>query len=702
MIMKTHLSRRQFITRSALFAGVSMSFPTLSALSEPTNPAAMVSTSEFAPHGDFKVTYHGRFAELPVGTVKPKGWIKAWLERQAEGLSGHPENMAYPYDTCMYAGKIPPPSVPHGSAWWPYEQSGYFTDGTIRLNHLIDNPKARRIPEAGLRYILDHSGPGKLGESVWPWPNTVIGRALLAEYGATADVKIALILNECLSGNWDFKGRDGFPFEEALYLYGISGNPNLLEHAKQAYDQYFKNDPTSFSHVDRIRGKDPLRSHGCTAAEQLKLLPLLFCYTGDQEVLELAGLAYRKVEDDSLMPDGGIVSSEHLGTTAFNSRHETCDISDWSWSFGYMLVASGDAHWADRIEQMIFNALPGVVTKDFKQLQYFSAANQVLCSNTASSTKGQLYGQTYGQARMSYRAAHDTECCAGNVNRAMPNYVARMWMRMEGGLAATLFGPSEVKMEVNGQPVIITEETDYPFRESISFKIKTSKPATFALGLRIPEWCNNASVAVNGESAGVEPAAGTFAVLKREFKHGDAVTLTLPMSVQLREWFAGSAVSVQRGPLVYSVAIDEKRVESWRDNDTARSTLNGNNIQGFPAVEFFPVGEWRYGIDLAQKSAPENFKVIESPVQENPFLAATTPVRIEVPLCVLPQWDASWKAVIEPPPANLDLMPQNPASLPGEAECQAASEPRTMTLVPYGATHLRLTTLPVIPGGRSA
>ena len=133
-----------------------------------------------------------------------------------------------------------------------------------------------------------------------------------------------------------------------------------------------------------------------------------------------------------------------------------------------MLMASGDAHWADRIEQMTFNALPGVVTKDFKQLQYFSSPNQILCSSTAC---GHI-----AMTRMSYRAAHETPCCSGNVNRAMPNYVSRMWMRMNGGLAATLFGPSEIKTEINGQKLSIVQETDYPFRDTISFEVKTEKP----------------------------------------------------------------------------------------------------------------------------------------------------------------------------------------------------------------------------------
>jgi hypothetical protein len=404
--------------------------------------------------------------------------------------------------------------------------------------------------------------------------------------------------------------------------------------------------------------------------------------------LELANLAYRKVEGDSLMPDGGIVSSESLGTTAFNSLHETCDITDWSWSFGYMLMASGDAHWADRIEQMIFNALPGAVTKDFKQLQYFSSANQILASSTAC--------PRIAPTRMSYRAAHETECCAGNVNRAMPNYVTRMWMRTDAGVAATLFGPSEISTEIDGQPVIIIEETDYPFREIISFKVKISKPATFALGLRIPEWCDAASVTVNGKPLDIAVTPGTFPTIKREFHNGDTVTLRLPMSVQLKDWFDGGAVSVQRGPLVYSLKIDEKRVESLHEPDAIRHFLKGNNVQGFPAVEFFPAGEWRFGMDATQKKTPGKFKVIESPMTDNPFLADNVPVRIEVPLCVLPQWEASWQPVLDPPPDDLKLAPKNPAALPDETEAQPAAEAKVMTLVPYGSTHLRLTTLPVV------
>ena len=119
-----------------------------------------------------------------------------------------------------------------------------------------------------------------------------------------------------------------------------------------------------------------------------------------------------------------------------------------------MFMATGEPQFADLIERATFNALPGAVTKDFKQLQYFSAVNQIVIAATNSHTRR-------WPTRMTYRAAHDTECCAGNINRAMPNYVIRMWMRSgDDGLAAVYYGPSEVTAPVNGQNVTITEETD--------------------------------------------------------------------------------------------------------------------------------------------------------------------------------------------------------------------------------------------------
>src|SRR5215218_1106119 len=79
------------------------------------------------------VTYYGVFTEAPPTSIQPQGWLKELLHRQAEGLAKHHAVSGYPYDTCLWAGKIPPTPNPKGKAWWPYEQAGYLVDGLERL-----------------------------------------------------------------------------------------------------------------------------------------------------------------------------------------------------------------------------------------------------------------------------------------------------------------------------------------------------------------------------------------------------------------------------------------------------------------------------------------------------------------------------------------------------------------------------------------
>ncbi len=278
----------------------------------------------------------------------------------------------------------------------------------------------------------------------------------------------------------------------------------------------------------------------------------------------------------------------------------------------------------------------------------------------------------------------------------MPNYVSRMWMRSEEGIAAALYGPSELRTTINGQPVTITQETDYPFRDTITFTCKLAKPNTFTLALRLPEWCGNPNLRINDHEVSIDAKPGTFAPVKREFHDGDIITLRLPMTVTIENWLGGKTAVISRGPLVYSLKIAEKRVESMREPDAIRGILKGNNVQGFPAVEFFPQSEWRYGMESALKTTPEKIQVKESPMTENPFLADSVPVRLAAPLRSLKQWAADWKPILDPPPADLKQSPQNPTDLPTEADLKSPGEIEMMTLVPYGSTHLRLTTLPLI------
>ena len=83
-----------------------------------------------------------------------------------------------------------------------------------------------------------------------------------------------------------------------------------------------------------------------------------------------------------MLIDGVNSSTEALAGNDPLASHETCDITDYTWTMGYYLMATGDGQWADRIEKAIFNAGFGAITKDFRTMQYFSCPNQFIATGS--------------------------------------------------------------------------------------------------------------------------------------------------------------------------------------------------------------------------------------------------------------------------------------------------------------------------------
>ena len=106
-----------------------------------------------------------------------------------------------------------------------------------------------------------------------------------------------------------------------------------------------------------------------------------------------------------------------LGNTSSDS-HEICDITDFSWAMYYMFQNTGDVKYIDAFEKAIFNALPGSVNDEFTKLQYFLCLNRVIC---LMSSNHNFYMR--GDSSMMYKSNGLAQCCVGNINRALPNYV---------------------------------------------------------------------------------------------------------------------------------------------------------------------------------------------------------------------------------------------------------------------------------------
>ena len=271
----------------------------------------------------------------------------------------------------------------HGAGWWRYEQTAYYTDGILRLGYATGDEALIKKGEAGIDYTLDHaSKKGYLGdECLWNrkkhkvvrgmemWPMVVFFRAMKAKYDATGDGRIPAALAKyyrLYSSKAVSLSRNTISVEGMLWTYGKTGDAKLLELAEQAWlRKVAVNDWSGDITPAKCESDEPLFLHGASYCEELKIPLILYAYTGKKEYLNQAVNVERKLVRDHILPDGCPESTEHVRGNSVYWGHETCDVSDYSWSLGYFLETTGDASYADKIERCVYNAAFGAVADDF-------------------------------------------------------------------------------------------------------------------------------------------------------------------------------------------------------------------------------------------------------------------------------------------------------------------------------------------------
>ena len=629
---------------------------------------ATAGAQDFAAYGDSLI-----------GRITPTGWLREFLSRQRTGLTGHPEALSYPYNTCLWAGEIERTyESKEAKDWWRYEQTAYYTEGLLRLGYLLGDEALIRKGEDGISYtIANASAEGRLGnkkiESLWPM--AVYFRSMRAAYEVTHDEAIPKALERhylsLTVNNLVYGRRHIVNLEGLLWTYGKTHNPVLLSMAEEAYNK------GGFELDAKAAGSDDLiKMHGVTYSEMLKIPLLLYAYTGKADYLALALNSERKLERDHLLPDGVPTSAEFTSGKDIDMAHETCDVTDYTWSLGQFLAVTGEAEWADRIERAIFNAGPGAVTKDFRALQYFSSLNQFICTGS-SDNNDYRRGKTW----MQYRPVHETECCAGNVHRFMPNFASRLWMRgRDEAVVSALYAPSTLSVNVKGSDYVIQEETVYPLDGTISFTFSTKKAVRFPFVFRIPGWCEQATVRINGKRWKGQLQPGSFVTLDRKFRNGDHVTLSFAMPAQLVE-VEGQGCYVQRGPLLFAYAIPAHVEEDTTVYPNMSGKRSGN--PDFKCLSMTPAAPFSYGVAAATLASQAlEVKVSAKGLAGGYLFDATQPaVSISLPVRKI-QWDLL-DGTLNPP-------------LPEPDEVVDCGDGQTITLVPYGATTLRLTVFPVV------
>ncbi len=268
-----------------------------------------------------------------------------------------------------------------------------------------------------------------------------------------------------------------------------------------------------------------------------------YAETGDREALQALREMWEDIASGRVYITGGL-GARH-GTEAIGERYElpnetayseTCAaIANAMWNLR-MLGLTGESRYADMMERALYNNVLSGVSLDTTHWFY---VNPLACFREHS--RQPWFGCT---------------CCPTNVVRTLPAIPGYMYGRSAEGLWVHLYDSSRLDWALaDGTRVALRQETRYPWDGRVTISLEPERSAEFSLFLRIPGWCRSHSVKVNGQPFEAAVRDG-YAVLKREWRRGDRVTLDMRMPVMLMEADPRvrcnlGSVAVQRGPLVF-------------------------------------------------------------------------------------------------------------------------------------------------------
>ncbi len=610
---------------------------------------------------------------LPLGEIRPSGWLLAQLRIQAAGLSGHLDEF---WPDVAKSGWI-------GGKAEGWERGPYWLDGVVPLAFLLDDETLKVKVRRWVDYILEHQhsdgwlGPVRdahYGYEYDPWPAYVTLKALTQYYEAVRDRRVIAAMQRFLRrldkvlDQQPLKSWGHFRWADLVvsihWLYEQTHERWLLDLAAKVRAQgfdwhaHFEN----FPYKEKTRpGEYNLANHVVNNAMAIKE-PGVWSRQSDTAAGRRGAFTIMEMLDTYHGQATGVFTGdEHLASRSPSQGTELCAVVEYMYSLETLIAILGDARLGDRLERIAFNALPATFKPDMWAHQYDQQVNQVVCRVVEDRiwTNNDVDSNIFG-------LDPNFGCCTANMHQGWPKFATHLWMRSpDGGLAAVAYAPSTVRTELQGQPVAIELQTDYPFGDRLRFTVHVPEPARFPILLRIPEWAADAEVGTPGGTV-EKVQAGSFHRIEQTWTDGTAITLRLPMKPQITRGYHDSAI-VSRGPLVYALRIGEE----WK-------LIKGEPPHG--DWEVYPTTPWNYALDLDPAAPESSIRFDAHASGPSLFSPEGAPIKALVSGRRLPRWDLEHNAAAPPP--------QSPVE---------SSQPlETLTLLPYGCTNLRVAEFPIL------
>ncbi|CDO69653.1 hypothetical protein BN946_scf184851.g41 [Trametes cinnabarina] len=607
-----------------------------------------------------------KFLNIPLGKVKPAGWLRDQLVVQTNGLAGHEHDFYHYVSQSDWIG---------GDSYYSsLEEAGsYWFNGMVPNGILLDDPKIMSQTQQFLDYVLDHQdSDGWLGPEVnttkprylWGRYPFFFGAIQMVEANSSLADRVVPALHKFVSlantmlhngeglEDWTRTRWEDFVMTlqwatDRLYDFYPEGKEDLLidtmkmlKYTGDPWEDVFKEEYFPQGPVENLPNPFPVLTwHGVNMAEGLKALPSTYRFTHNQSDLDAASKGWDLLFQYHGRPSGIYAADEYLAGLEAVRGTELCLVVETMFSSGsYLYQVIGDPKFADRVERITYNALPAELTGDMWSRQYLQQQNQIAAKNMTPNPfpNDGPYSNVFG-------LEPNYPCCTVNHPQGWPKFISNAFVTTpdQKSLVHVYLGPFNVNLTLaNENKVSVAVDTLYPFSDSLATTITAEKPFTYYV--RIPSW--------------VPP--------EHQFLHIDLLLMVVRASAESRPH---SSIAVHRGPLHYAfdIARSEKVLQQNAQQPLAKD------------LEFDAATSWQLALGdpttfVFNGGTPQGGK-LPSPV----FDSGLPPFTITAQACPI-EWDVAGDTFAASPPEN-----------------PTCSGPvKNITLWPFGATKLRIGEFP--------
>ena len=635
---------------------------------------------------------YARRKTLPLGKIRARGFLREQLMRSKDGMGGHlpeiePGMIADPYLQKTVVKQWDGGEI----SGWGAEISGNYYAGLIQLAFTLDDEELKEKAEAWVNAVLKtqredgylgtyREPDAKIYEDYNAWGNACGMRALLFYYEATGREDVFSAVYRCMlwfAREWAGEKKTCYAgaliTEPMLYCYERTGDRRLLEFSVDYADYLCRKSIFANSYLDFSDPKLKYNAnHTAAYGVAVRLPALLYAATGEKKYLDASVTGIEKILKKGVHLSGAPVSqSEFVAPVDATAEAEYCGFTFFNATYIHMAAITGKAHYGDLSEVVVYNAAQGAKRKDERAIAYLSSPNQITATENSSPCMGdmQLYAPCY-----------PVSCCPVNSVAVVPEFIRGMASTdEEGNLYLTSYGPVQIRCDAFD----ITVDTLYPFRDDIRLTVEKAEKGLFC---RLPEWCREYTVTVNGKQVETSPDKDGYLCLPEVKKS----VVNLHFSAEVRVIRVDDAdaakkfpLAFMRGSLLFSLPIETEWIPFYPKTETPLSKEwpwyrlcpvtpkvdcpDSHERLGYER-DLFP---WSVAVD--ETLTPQALTVSFS--EEGGYPWEKPPVRLTLPAYRAPLASAPYaRRAFLPYGDRLDV-----------------TEPLTLTLVPYGATNLRIT-----------